>query len=401
MIKSHNQFNQSIQLSVKTRTKMKRLILLLATLGCLQLTSEAQIQGTIKNSPTNSFKITIRNSSAATIAGNFAQYNAAIRIPEVIPAPSLAVSNLLPLGTIAVTSTYTEGGYIYYNIFYEAPTALPNPISLAQNVEQDIFAGTFSNGAGTVQVDLVDTRMFTDPTATAFTGTGSNQFTQFYVNIDPSGINGDATNYAVRFYDNAESTPATIAPTTSFVGLVGVPLPITFSHIEATKRDNAAVVTWGTSFEMNNVGYYVERSNDGKTFTKIGFQNSKATNGNSNAALEYSFTDAKPFSGINYYRLKQMDKDGKSVYSKIVSVAFDNAQVVKIYPNPATSMVTVDAAAIKSISLYNVLGQMVNAPVTYGNSSHNINTSALAKGTYTLRIVTDNGTTTQKLILQN
>ncbi|MFA6056800.1 MAG: T9SS type A sorting domain-containing protein [Taibaiella sp.] len=382
---------------------MKRLILLLATLGCLQLTSEAQIQGTIKSSPTSSFKITIRNSSAATIAGNFAQYNAAIRIPQTTPTPTLTVSNLLPLGTIVVTSTYTDSvaGYTYYNIFYEAPTALPNPISLAQNVEQDIFAGTFSNGTGSVQVDLVDTKMFTDPSATTFTGTGINQFTQFYVNIDPSGTNGDATNYAVRFYDNAESTPATIAPTTSFVGLAGVPLPITFSHIEATKRDNASVITWGTSFEMNNVGYYIERSNDGKAFTKIGFQNSKATNGNSNSALEYSFTDARPFAGINYYRLKQMDKDGKSVYSKIVSVAFDNAQVVKIYPNPATSMVTVDAAAIKNISLYNVLGQMVNAPVTYGNSSHNINTSALAKGTYTLRIVTDNGTTTQKLILQN
>lgn len=380
---------------------MKRLILLLATLSCLHVTSEAQVQGTIKSSPANSFKITIRNSSATTIAGNFAQYNAAIRVAQTVPQPSLAVNNLLPVGTISVTSTYTSGGYTYYNIYYEAPSAVANPVSLAQNVELDIFTGTLTNGAGAAQVDLVDAYMFTDFTASTHTGTGTNQFTQFYMNIDPSGPAGDATNYAARFYSNPESTAATLAPATSFVGLINVPLPVTYTHIEAAKRDNASLVTWGTAFETNSVGYNVERSNDGKTFTKIGFQNSKAVNGNSNSVLEYSFTDAKPFAGINYYRLKQVDKDGKSEYSKIVSVSFDNAQTVKVYPNPATSMVTVDATSVRSIGLYNVLGQIVNAPVTYGSSSHSINTSGLAKGSYTLRIVTDNGTTTQKLILQN
>jgi hypothetical protein len=380
---------------------MKRLILLLATLGCLQSTSEAQIQGTIKSSPANSFKITIRNSSATTIAGNFAQYNAAIRVAQTVPQPALVVNNLLSVGTISITSTYTHGGYTYFNIFYEAPSAVTNPVSLAQNVELDIFTGTITNGTGTAQVDLVDTWMFTDPSAQTNTGIGVNQFTQFYTNIDPSGTNGDATNYTQRFYSNPQSTAATIAPTTSFVGLTGVPLPVTFTHIEATKRNNASLVTWGTAFEMNNVGFYVERSNDGKTFFPIGFQNTKATNGNSNSALEYSYTDAKPLAGINYYRLKQMDKDGKAAYSTIVNVAFDNAQAIKVYPNPATNMVTVDAASAKSIELYNVLGQMVNAPVTYGSSSHNINTSGLARGSYTLRIITENGATTQKLILQN
>jgi hypothetical protein len=380
---------------------MKRLILLLATLSCLQLTTEAQIQGTIKSSPANSFKITIRNSSATTIAGNFAQYNAAIRVAQTVPQPSLVVNNLLPVGTIAITSIYTSGIYTYYNIFYEAPSAVTNPVSLAQNVELDIFTGTLTNGAGSAQVDLVDTWMFTDATASTHTGTGTSQFTQFYTNIDPSGPFGDATNYTARFYSNAQSTAATLAAGTSFVGLINVPLSVSFTHIEAAKRDNASLITWGTALEMNNVGFYVERSNDGKTFLPIGFQNSKATNGNSNSAIEYSFTDTKPFAGTNYYRLKQMDKDGKSDYSKIVSVAFDNAQHVKVYPNPATNMVTVEAALVKAIELYNILGQTVNVPVTYGSSSHNINTSALAKGTYTLRIVTDNGTTTQKLILQN
>lgn len=380
---------------------MKKLLLLLATFCCLQLTSEAQVQGTIKSSPANSFKITIRNSSATTIAGNFAQYNVAIRVPQTTPQPSLVLTNLLPTGTLIITSTYTEGIYTYYNIFYEAPSAIANPVSLAQNVELDIFTGTFSNGTGSAQVDLVDTWMFTDPSAQTNTGIGSSQFTQFYINIDPSGPFGDATNYTARFYANAESTPATLSSTTSFVGLDAVPLPVTFTHIEAAKSGNTSLVTWGTAHEMNNVGFYIERSNDGKTFLPIDFQGSKATNGNSNGNLEYSFTDFRPFSGINYYRLKQMDIDGKIAYSKIVSVSFDNAPAVKVYPNPATNMVIVDAASVKGIELYNMLGQIVNAPVTYGSSNHNINTSALARGSYTMRIVTELGTTTQKLVLQN
>jgi hypothetical protein len=379
---------------------MKKLILLLATIGCLQNMAHALVQGTIKPAPANSFTITIRNSDPGTITGNFAQYNAAIRVAQTVPQPTLTLTNLLPVGSVTVNLTYSSGGYTYYNIVFEAGTSVSNPVSLAQNVELDIFSGTFSNGSGSAQVDLVDTWMFTDPTGLTHTGTGISQFTQFYVNIDPSGPSGDATNYSARFYTNAQSTTAVNAAATSFVGLASVPLPVNFSHIEVSKNNSNAVLTWGTAIESNNAGFYIERSNDGKMFNSVGYVASKAVNGNSNEAQEYAFTDNRPLAGVNYYRLKQMSKDGQTLYSTIVNVAFENSQTVKIYPNPAIDRITVEAAAVKSITLYNLLGQAVHAPVNYGSSSHNVITSGLAKGSYSVRILTENGTITQKLILQ-
>jgi hypothetical protein len=378
---------------------MKRLILLLAMLGLVSYSSQALVQGTIKPAAANAFKITIKNIDPVSISGNFAQYNAAIRVAQTVPQPALILTNLLPVGSVTITSTYTSGIYTYYNIFFEAPTGTPNPVTMVQNAELDIFSGVLTNGAGSAQVDLVDTWMFTDATATAHTGTGTSQFTQFYINIQPSGLNGDATNYAARFYSNGQSTAATNATGTSFVGLLNVPLPVDFTHIEGTRNNNTAVINWGTAHEMRNAGFDVERSNDGKSFTRIGFQRSLAANGTSNEALEYSFADVKPLAGVNYYRVKQTDVDGQSLYSKVVTVAFDNATTVKVFPNPATSNVTVEAAAVKNISLINQLGQTVQAPVTYGTSSHTVVTAGLAKGTYTIRISTETGTTTQKLVI--
>ncbi len=379
---------------------MKRLILLLATIGCLQNMANPLVQGTIKPSPANSFKVTIRNSDPGTIAGNMAQYNVAVRVAQTVPQPTLSLTNLLSVGTVSVNLTYTAAGYTYYNIVFEAGASVTNPVSLPQNVELDIFSGTFSNGSGSAQVDLVDTWMFTDPTGLTHTGTGINQFTQFYVNIDPSGPSGDATNYSARFYTNAQSTTAVNAPATSFVGLLGVPLAVSFAHIDVVKNNNSAMLTWGTATENNNAGFYIERSNDGKSFSSIGYVSSKAAGGNSTEALEYGFNDERPLAGVNYYRLKQASTDGNMLYSTIVNVAFEGSQNVKIYPNPAIDRITVEADAVKTISLYNMMGQAVNAPIQYGSSSHNVITSGLAKGSYSVRILTGNGVMTQKLILQ-
>jgi len=379
---------------------MKRIILLLALFGLFQTTSNALVQGTIKQSVANSFKVTIKNIDAVTIAGNFAQYNAAIRVAQTAPQPTLVLTNLMAVGNVSIIGTYTAGGYTYYNIYYEAPTGVPNNVSLTQNTELDIFSGTFTSGVGSAQVDLVDTWMATDFTGVSHTGTGTSQFTQFYINIQPSGPNGDATNYAARFYSNAQSTAATNASTTSFVGLLSVPLSVSLSKIEAVKEKTSAIVKWTTASEMANTGFDIERSIDGKTFAKIGFEKSKAINGNSSLSIDYSFTDARPLAGVNYYRLKQIDQDGRFVYSQVVNVAFDNNTGIRVYPNPATDKVIVEGSNISSVSVYNAMGQLVKVPATIGASGRSISLGGLAKGMYTLHIETSNGQTVQKIILQ-
>lgn len=382
---------------------MKKLLLLLSAILCLQLSTQAQggIQATIKPVTATQFKVTIKNAAATAVTGNFAQYNAAIRVPQTAPQPGLVINNLLPVGSVSVNLAYTQGIYTYYNIVFEAPSGTPNPVSLVQNAELDIFSASFTGGTGIAQVDLVDSWMYNDPSGATHTGTGTSPFSIFYVNIQPSGLNGDATNYTTRLYSNAQSTAATNAPGTSFVGLTNVPLPVNIMDIHAARNENTSIITWSTASEINNAGFDIERSNDGKTFTGIGSQRSLAVNGNSDAVLKYQFTDMTPAPGINHYRLKQTDKDGKIQYSKVVSLTFGTARQVKVYPNPATDQVTIEATAVQSISLFNVLGQFVQVPVHYGAGSHTIATSGLAKGSYTLRIVTENGTTQQKIVLQN
>lgn len=110
-------------------------------------------------------------------------------------------------------------------------------------------------------------------------------------------------------------------------------LPVTWISFSGKQQTDAILLTWQTAAETNNLGFEIERSSDGKTFERIGFVDG---NGDSRVSKSYHFTDSHPFS-INYYRLKQIDRtDGKSDYSRIISVKGPKASF-SVYPNPAQS----------------------------------------------------------------
>jgi hypothetical protein len=78
---------------------------------------------------------------------------------------------------------------------------------------------------------------------------------------------------------------------------------------------------WVTKSERNNDYFSIERSEDGKIFETIKQINGA---GNSTKKLHYDFTDYSPLRGTNYYRLKQTDYDGKSEYSKIITITIQD-----------------------------------------------------------------------------
>ncbi len=96
---------------------------------------------------------------------------------------------------------------------------------------------------------------------------------------------------------------------------------------------------WNTASERNNSHFSIERSADGRNFTEIGKINGA---GESSSSKTYTFNDPKPLKGINYYRLKQVDFDGKFEYSKVVSVVFGKTGGVRVFP-------TVDVADVLRI----------------------------------------------------
>ncbi len=80
---------------------------------------------------------------------------------------------------------------------------------------------------------------------------------------------------------------------------------------------------------------------DGKHWAPMTFIYSKADGGNSLSPLQYSYSDDTPAKAVNYYRLKQIDRNGSYEYSIIRSVSFDGGRAINVYPNPATVQVTV------------------------------------------------------------
>lgn len=110
------------------------------------------------------------------------------------------------------------------------------------------------------------------------------------------------------------------------------PLPVTLLYFQGKLSGETALLTWATSTEVNNAGFEIERSMDGKSFDKIGYVKG---NGTTNQRQKYSFVDAG-FAAQSYYRLKQIDFDGKYEYSPVILVKANGvtAAQVKVVPNP-------------------------------------------------------------------
>ncbi|KAA0990389.1 T9SS type A sorting domain-containing protein [Dyadobacter aurulentus] len=160
-------------------------------------------------------------------------------------------------------------------------------------------------------------------------------------------------------------------------------LPVTLVSFEGRKENDNAVLTWKTSQETNNKGFEIERSEDGKQFEKIGFVDPYSYG--SDTIRNYQYLDTNPSAGSNYYRLKQLDHDGKFAYSKIVNVNFGKASRISVYPNPTVGDLFIETMhAGGRIQITDMLGRivferrMVN-PRTY------IDVKDLSPGMYILR----------------
>src|SRR5690606_2258767 len=91
-----------------------------------------------------------------------------------------------------------------------------------------------------------------------------------------------------------------------------VPLPVSFVSVEAVRNGKGASIFWTTSMEENNAYFSIEKSIDGNEFYSIGAVDGA---GNSSSLQNYQFHDNTEIGKITYYRIKQVDLDGKYEYS--------------------------------------------------------------------------------------
>ncbi|WP_017258386.1 hypothetical protein [Pedobacter arcticus] len=116
-------------------------------------------------------------------------------------------------------------------------------------------------------------------------------------------------------------------------------LPVALLSFEGKIFGNYNLLSWKTSSENNNSHFLIERSTDENHFISLAKVESKAPQGTSQTLLNYSFNDLNFDTGVNYYRLKQVDLNGKSSYSKIIALqsALLFKQDLWIAPNPITT----------------------------------------------------------------
>ena len=180
-------------------------------------------------------------------------------------------------------------------------------------------------------------------------------------------------------------------------------LPVTLTSFKGDydRTGNKVYLTWNTAQETNSREFIVERSNDGRTYTAIG---KVAAAGNSNHPAAYNYTDEQPVYGVNYYRLKQVDIDGKATLSGIVKIITDKQGGFIAGPNPAHSTVTVyrqNNTEPVRIELMDVNGRLIKL-VSMGaaTASTPIDVRGLGKGIYLLQLTTSKGKYTEKIMVE-
>ncbi|HMQ46343.1 MAG TPA: T9SS type A sorting domain-containing protein [Saprospiraceae bacterium] len=162
-------------------------------------------------------------------------------------------------------------------------------------------------------------------------------------------------------------------------------LPITLLSFQAQPQKTNTHLTWRTASETNNDRFEVEHSRNGVSFEAIG---TLAGQGTTTEPHDYAFTHERPGHGTHYYRLRQVDFDGRFSYSDIVSVDIDNHEGLKnviLWPNPTTGIVQLDIKLDEGVSyaVSDALGRML---IQGQLVTPYIDLSALPDGTYTMHL---------------
>ena len=245
----------------------------------------------------------------------------------------------------------------------------PNTTAGSQKVTQLLDAGIWSLtpdialSAGNYSITLQGTG-FTNQVADA---------SQYVVvkranAADSWGFYGD-NGTAIQSSGIITATAGNIAGFSNFAigiasGPVATTLPVKLLSFSAEKRNNTVLLQWQTTAELNNDHFDIQHSTDGKNWHTAGHVSAANTQSSS-----YSFVHKTPVAGANYYRLQQVDKDGRKTISHTLKLIFDNTNSnLRVYPNAVTANnFTID------------MGKEINSPVNY--TLYTINGTSIQTGT--------------------
>lgn len=191
--------------------------------------------------------------------------------------------------------------------------------------------------------------------------------------------------------------------------VTSAPLPVKLVQFTGVTLNNDVKLTWTTASETNNKGFYVERSVDGKLFEIVKFVTGA---GNSVRTINYQMIDQNAFTSNNvnvlYYRLKQVDFDGKFDYSTVVKIVKNDSKIngTVVYPNPFANQINVSFTSasnnIATIEILDIQGKLIQTnslDVVAGFNNLTINNlNVLNNGFYFVRLTVNGEKQTYKLV---
>ncbi len=211
---------------------------------------------------------------------------------------------------------------------------------------------------------------------------------------DQSNCSVGSTNGAGAGQNGSYLSSNTLTKGVVDIGCLTI-LPVEIGYFNVAVENNKhARLDWMTYSEINNHLFEIERSADAKSWETIG---KIMGSGNSSSQKYYQFFDRAPLNGINYYRLKQIDFDGRQSYSLIRFIKLLGVDVANIYPNPATDILNIDINTSEMtdlvIDIIDISGKLVKRSddiLAKGFNTIRITTSGLDKGVYFVNISASN-----------
>ena len=189
-------------------------------------------------------------------------------------------------------------------------------------------------------------------------------------------------------------SPFTLSSTTNLNAI-----PVHFVEVSATNvGSNSNLIEWTTATEINNAGFEVQKQNGNAGFETLGFISSE---GNSINLKHYNFMDDRAHSGMNVYRIKQLDFDEKYAYSEVVRVNLSSDDDLVIYPNPTKGKFEISNLNEGSsiIKLMNSNGLEIYSQKT-SDTSFTLDISKLNKGIYWVNVIGESISHTQMIVVK-
>jgi hypothetical protein len=272
---------------------------------------------------------------------------------------------------VIAPGTYTENGGLKVRLYYDATEFASLPTT---------------NRTWFKHIDHTKTAVNADLTATDLSNA---------IRLTPNDMNTENNTTYAEFHNIQTFS------TFGFLGSTSInTLPVKLLSFTGEINGKVNDLKWATATELNNDRFELERSANGTDWKAIG---TVGGNGTTNTTKNYTYTDAYPLATQNYYRLRQIDFDGKFELSTIIMLNNRKTNSFVVAPNPITNtaLITLSAPAQNStIELIDVLGRtLYQENIADDTTTFVLSTNDLPSGTYFIRVMTNGKAVVQRVVV--